>query len=61
MKIKLPSKNLKQNLNLTLMHETIVTAQPVYNQKGKVVSATIKVQSNIMEPNTKYIITIKKV
>ena len=42
------------------MHKTIVTAQPVYNQKGKVVSATIKVQSNVMEPNSKYIITIKK-
>ena len=42
-------------------HQTIITAQPVYGRKGRIVSATIKVQSNMMEPNTKYLVTIQKV
>jgi hypothetical protein len=40
------------------MCQTIVTAQPVVNKKGFNVSASIKVQSNVMEPGVKYEITI---
>lgn len=37
-----------------------IKSQPVYNKKAKVVSSTIKVQSNLMEPNVVYIVQIIK-
>lgn len=43
------------------MYKTIIKAQPVVNQKGKTVSAQIKIQSNVMEPGIKYEITINPI
>jgi hypothetical protein len=43
------------------MYKTVITAQPVVNKKGFNVSASIKVQSNVMEPGVKYEITIKPI
>ena len=43
------------------MYKTEITAQPIYNQKGLIVSASIKVSSKVMEVGVKYLITIKKI